>query len=61
MRSLDEVMTQQALLRETSRKYFVESLNFIDTFSVIDRFAENILIDVGNRLAVRIAPARIRE
>ena len=61
MRSFDEIMTEQPLLGETARQYFVEGLNVIDGFPVIDRFAENVLIDIGNRLAVGVGSARIRE
>src|SRR5439155_1633791 len=61
VRSFNEVMTEEPLLREASFKYFVESAYVIDGLSVIDCFAEKVLIDVGNGLAVRIVPARIRE
>src|SRR3990170_8442496 len=61
MRSFDEVVTEQPLLREPSTKYFVERPNIIDGLSVIDSFTKQVLIDVGNRPAVGVAPARIRE
>ena len=61
MRSFDEIVTEQPLLGETPRQYFVKGPNVVDAFAVIDRFAEDILIDVGNRLAIGIAPACVRE
>src|SRR5689334_13933205 len=54
-------MTEESLLRETLAQYFVESLNIVDGFAVIDRFPKQVLIQVGNRVAVWIHPSRIRE
>ena len=61
MRSFDEIVTEQPLLRETPGQYFVEGLDVVDRFPVIDRVAEHVLIEVGDRLAIGIASPRIRK
>src|SRR3972149_4074953 len=61
VRSFDEVVTEQPLLRETSAKHFVERPTIGDGLSVIDCFAKQVLIEVGNRLAVGVATARVRK
>ena len=56
MHSFDEIVTEQSLRWETPGQYFVEGLDVVDRFPVIDRVAQDVLIEVGNRLAIGIAP-----
>src|SRR5262245_51708954 len=59
--SLNEVVTQQSLFGKTPGQDFVEGLDVVNALAVIDRFAEDILVKIGNRLAIRIHAARIGE
>ena len=59
--SFDEVVTEQPLLREAPVEYFVKGTNIVNGLSMVDRFAEQVLIDVGNRLTIRVRPTRVRK
>ena len=59
--SFDEVVTEQPLLREAPVEYFVKGTNIVNGLSMVDGFAEQVLIDVGNGLRIRVCPARVRK
>jgi hypothetical protein len=59
--SFDEVVTQQPLLREAPVEYVVKGTHIVNGLSMVDGFAEQVLINVGNRLTIRIRPARSRK
>ena len=57
--SFDEVVTEQPLLRKASAEYFVKGANIVNGLSMVDCFAEQVLIDVGNGLAIRVGTTRV--
>ncbi len=59
--AFNEVMTEQPLLREPPTEYLVKGTDIVNGLSMVDGVAEQVLIDVGNRLAIRVRPARVRK
>src|SRR6476646_333790 len=59
--SFDEIVTEQSLLRESAVEYFVKGANIVNGLAMVDGFAEQVLIDVGNGLTIRVRPACVRK
>ena len=57
--ALDQVVTEQSLGREAISHAFAESMDVVNRLAVKYGFAEQILLSVGYRLAVRICAGSI--
>src|SRR5207247_10437963 len=59
--SLEEIMAQERVLGRPAREGGLERIHVVDALSHVRALAEPILIDIGDRVRVRIHPGRSRE
>ena len=61
VRALNQVVTEQGLRRKAIRQNAAERVHVVDRLAVKDGFSEQILLGVGNGLAVRIGARGVGE
>ena len=59
--SLEEIMAQERVLGRPARQGRLERIHVVDALSDVRAFAEQILINIGDRVRVRIHAGRSRE
>ena len=59
--ALEEIVAEKGRVRRAARERGLEGVDVVDAFAGIGSFAEQILIDVGDRRGVGIDPAHARE
>ena len=59
MAAFQQIMAQQMRCWKSSRQEPVKCLQFVNAFAVITAFADQILVNIGDCMRVRIDPARI--